>query len=261
LLTLGVVLWCALSPGCSGPAESTTNAPGMSIAGSGAGDAGHEAGAPGEDDEARAPGEDDVPDSVDAQGGGGSTAREPASSSAGASAGADESSDGGARTVALGVGGEASAGSVTDPEPDPLPTCGKQPDGTLCGLNMTPAGPEGERYFCSAGLIIAEAACPGPCDVETNACVQSGGTGGGSGETSFHTVLRCRACYASQCRQELVTCEADPLCVAHLECFETCSLDHTCYATCESVFKSEPLFDELNACVEETGCANKCPAD
>jgi len=223
----------------------------MSAAGSGAGDAG----------QAGATGDVDVADPVDAEGGAGMAAKEPPSSSAGASAGAGEPTDGGAGTVKLGIGGEASAGGASEPEPEPVPTCGKQEEGTLCGLNMTPAGPEGERYFCSAGLIIAEAACPGPCDVETNACVQSGGTGGGSGETSLHTVLRCRACYAAQCRQELVTCEGDPLCVAHLECFESCSFDHTCYATCKSVFKSEPLFDELNACVEETGCADKCPAD
>jgi hypothetical protein len=151
--------------------------------------------------------------------------------------------------------GEAVAGAESDP------ACGKQLDGTLCGSNMTPPGPDGARYFCSSGEIIAQAACPGPCDIETNACVQSGGTGGGMGETNLFTLLRCRACYATLCRAELVACDADPLCTAHLECYESCSLENVCYSTCDSVFAAEPRLGALNKCVGRTGCVNKCPRE
>ena len=152
-------------------------------------------------------------------------------------------------------GGEAAAGAEGDP------SCGKQLDGTLCGQNMSPPGPQGARYFCSSGEIIAEAACPGPCDAETNACVQSGGTGGGMGETGFVTLLRCRTCYAIQCRAQLMACDADPLCTAHLGCYESCSLENVCYTTCDSAFPEEPLLDALNGCVALTGCADKCPTN
>lgn len=246
-LTLGVALWCVLSPACSGAAESTQvslgNSRDVPVAGARALEPQHEAGTAGAAE----------PPSATA-GSAGTAAEEPTSSSGGSASGP---SAGGGRNVAPeGSGGEAGATASEEP-----PACGKQADGTLCGPNMTPAGPEGARYFCSSGVIIAEAACPGPCDLETNACVQSGGTGGGTGETSLFTLLRCRACYATQCRRQLVACEADPYCVAHLECFESCSLDEACYETCRAVFESEPLFGELNACVEESGCIDKCPAE
>ena len=150
-------------------------------------------------------------------------------------------------------GGETAAGA------DGGPACGKQLDGTLCGSNMSPPGPDGARYFCSSGEIIAEAACPGACDSETNACVQSDGTGTGMGETGLFTLLRCRACYATLCRAELLACDADPLCTAYLGCYESCSLDDACYSICDRVFAAEPLLGELNKCVGFTGCAGKCP--
>jgi hypothetical protein len=219
----------------------------MSVAGSPASDEEKPSSQAGATDDASAP----VPTASSA---GMAADKRPSSSGGGASG----SSSGGGSNVTRDGGGEASAGGAT--APDEPPACGKQLDGTMCGGNMTPAGPEGARYFCSAGVIIAEAACPGPCDVETNACVQSGGTGGGTGETNLFTLLRCRSCYATQCRRQLVACEADPYCVAHLECFESCSLDDACYATCRGVFKGEPLFGELDACVQATGCIDKCPA-
>jgi hypothetical protein len=126
---------------------------------------------------------------------------------------------------------------------------------------MSPPGPDGARYFCSSGEIIAQAACPGPCDTETNACVQSGGTGGGMGETGLGTVVRCRTCYGSLCRAELTACDADALCTAHLRCYESCSRDDACYATCSSVFAEEPLLGLLDQCVAATGCADICPLD
>ena len=244
LLTLGVALWCVLAPSCTTAAESPSTtvgeARGESPDGSGAGQGFAEAGQSGEPFEP-------------AIGAGGGDAREPSPAAGGSSAG---SSAGGGRNV-LGdpSGGEASGGAEGDP------SCGKQEDGTMCGPNMTPPGPEGARYFCSAGVIIAEAACPGPCDAETNACVQSGGTGGGMGETGFATLLRCRECYATQCRAQLMACDADPLCTAHLGCYESCSLDDVCYATCSNVFATEPLLGELDGCVELTGCADKCPTE
>ena len=149
--------------------------------------------------------------------------------------------------------GEAVAGAESEP------ACGKQLDGTVCGSNMTPPGPDGARYFCSSGKIMAQAACPGPCDNETNACVQSVGTGTGTGGTNLFTLLKCRACYATLCHAELVACDADPLCTAHLECYESCSLEDVCYSTCDSVFAAEPGLGALNKCVGATGCFNKCP--
>ena len=165
---------------------------------------------------------------------------------------------GGAPAITIEPTGEAgAAGASVVTEPDP-PSCGKETDGTLCGLNMTPAGAEGMRYFCSGGEIIAEARCPGTCDVETNACEQSGGTGGGSGETHLHLGLLCPLCYESVCRAELTICRGAPRCVAHLSCIETCKLDGDCFEICDSVFEDEPLFGALDECVERTGCAAFC---
>jgi len=249
LLTLGVALWCVLAHACSGTAESTGTTQGnsrdRSVAGSRAED---------EPDQAGAAGDASAP--VASAGSAGMATMEPSSSSGGSTSG---SSSGDGSNVTRDGGGEGNAGGAT--APDEPPACGKQLDGTMCGPNMTPAGPEGARYFCSAGVIIAEAACPGPCDLETNACVQSGGTGGGSGDTKLNTLLRCRACYATQCRPQLVACDADPYCVAHLACYESCSLNATCYATCRQVFEDELLFYELDACVEESGCIAQCPAE
>jgi len=140
------------------------------------------------------------------------------------------------------------------------PSCGKQLNGASCGLNMSPPGDETMRYFCSDGAVFAEARCPGTCDLETNSCVQGGGTGDGTDGAGIHTVLRCRACYASTCRAQLMACDADPLCVAHMDCYDSCQLDRDCYLICKEAFAAEPLFNELNACVEKTGCAGKCPA-
>jgi len=245
LLLLGALLWCALAPAC-GTAEIA------------AGNVSDPGGTPSEGaransgGDARA-GDREVPTNGDE--GGAPTAKEPAGSAGGNVA---EPSGGGDAGVLLGGGGEANVGGAATSEP---PACGKQTDGTLCGPNMTPAGPEGARYFCSSGMVIAEAACPGSCDVETNACVQSGGTGGGTGEANLHTLLRCRACYATQCRLQLTACESDPLCVAHLACFETCSQEDACYKTCRGAFKGERLFDELDTCVEATGCFAHCPRE
>ena len=140
----------------------------------------------------------------------------------------------------------------------PRPSCGKQQDGTLCGANMVPAGADGVRYFCSDGELLAEARCPGACNVETNACEQSGGTGSGSGETGLHVALRCPNCYDTICRAELTACRGNPLCLAHLSCVESCSLERECFAICESVFAGEPLFGDLDECAEQTGCAASC---
>jgi len=257
LLTLGVALWCCFAPSCSAGVATTSTTQGNSQGE--AGERGHAPGAGGDGAEPASAGaagdataELDAPEAGD---GGASPApkQSPTKPDEGDAAGA---ASGGAPSVTLdGQGGESEAGGAAA-----APACGKQADGTLCGPNMTPAGPEGARYFCSAGVVVAEAACPGPCDVETNACIQSGGTGGGMGETGFHTLLHCRECYATTCRAELVKCEADPRCVAHLECVETCTLSRACYATCTQVFADEPLLDELNACVDLTGCADKCPA-
>jgi hypothetical protein len=250
LLTLGVALWCVLASACSGAGESTGAVLGssrdMAVAGSPAAEPDREAGAAGDAAEPSVtPGSAGMPSAA---------AKEPPTNDAGESSGG--STTGGPNVLPDGSDGASGGATVTE-----APACGKQPDGTLCGPNMTPAGPEGARYFCSAGVIIAEAACPGPCDVETNACVQSGGTGGGTGGTNLHTVLRCRACYSTQCRRQLMACEAEPYCVAHLDCFETCNLNRDCYATCREVFKSEPLFGELDACVEASGCVDQCPAE
>jgi hypothetical protein len=160
--------------------------------------------------------------------------------------------DGGARRVAGGDGSQAGAG------PEPLPACGKQTDGTICGGNMTPPASEEARYFCSSGEVIAEAHCPGACDVETNACAPSDGTGDGTGETEFSTLWVCRECYATQCRAALMACDADPRCVAHLQCFESCSHELSCYRTCDKVFADDTLLGTLNSCVQQTGCADQC---
>lgn len=164
----------------------------------------------------------------------------------------DDVPDGGARRAAGGDSSQAGAG------PEALPSCGKQTDGTICGGNMTPPTSEEARYFCSSGEVIAEAHCPGACDVETNACAPSDGTGDGTGETEFSTLWVCRECYATQCRAELMACDADARCVAHLECFESCSHELRCYRTCDKVFADDTLLGTLNDCVQKTGCANQC---
>jgi hypothetical protein len=254
LLTLGVAWWCALAPSCteSGGISATTQDSPQGMAGEREPSAGASGGPELDEATAGAP-QSESPEAT--AGGAAAAPKQPADPIPEDTAGA---ASGGAPSVTLDGqgGGESEAGGAPA-----APTCGKQADGTLCGPNMTPAGPEGARYFCSDGVVVAEAACPGPCDVETNACTQSGGTGGGMGETGFHTLLHCRACYATTCREQLVKCEADPYCVAHLECVETCTLSRACYSTCTKVFVDEPLLDELNACVDLTGCADKCPAE
>ncbi|HYP88085.1 MAG TPA: hypothetical protein VEQ59_08020 [Polyangiaceae bacterium] len=158
-------------------------------------------------------------------------------------------------------GGEpGAAGAGTEPA-GPQPSCGKQADGTLCGANMTPAGSDGTRYFCNDGEVLAEARCPGACDVETNACVQSGGTGDGSGETNLRVALRCPACYELACRDELDACRSDALCRAHLGCVESCSLQSQCFSTCDSVFADEPILPALDKCTRTTGCLAECPPE
>lgn len=165
-----------------------------------------------------------------------------------------------------GVAPDANGGADEDGGPSPVataapppPSCGKQLSGASCGLNMSPPGDEAMRYFCSEGALVAEARCPGTCDLETNSCVQGSGTGDGTDGAGIHTVLRCRACYASSCRAQLMACDANPLCVAHMDCYDSCQLDRDCYLICKEAFVAEPLFNELNACVEKTGCAGQCP--
>jgi len=179
---------------------------------------------------------------------------------------AGEPSGGVASGGAPGDGGEPSAGETGaagfENEPiGPEPSCGKQSDGTLCGANMSPAGSDGTRYFCSGGVVLAEARCPGTCDVETNACVQSGGTGDGSGETNLRAALHCPACYEIACRDELTACRSDELCRAHLGCVESCSLEEQCFATCDSVFAKDPILPALDKCALDTGCAAECPPE
>lgn len=143
----------------------------------------------------------------------------------------------------------------------PRPSCGKQQEGTLCGANMTPPGAPDRRYFCFGGEVLAEARCPAACNVETNACELSGGTGSGSGETNLHTALRCPECYATICRAELVACQGSPRCVAHLSCVESCSSENACFTICEEAFGGEPLFGDLDKCAEQTGCAARCQVE
>jgi hypothetical protein len=238
---------------CTEPAATPT-----ATAGQSPGDHSENAGAGAESEPESGGGAEREPLSVGGEGGASGERRTPVF---GAGAGMQEPSmpEAGSETggrpsvVREPSGGEAAAGADGDP------ACGKQFDGTLCGSNMTPPGQDGARYFCSSGEIIAEAACPGACDSETNACVQSDGTGTGTGGTNLHTLLRCRACYATLCRAELVACEADPLCTAHLGCYDSCSLDDVCFSTCDDVFATEPLLGALNKCVGFTGCADKCP--
>lgn len=160
-----------------------------------------------------------------------------------------------------GSAGEAAFGGAPSVIAAPQPSCGKQQDGTLCGANMTPAGADGMRYFCAGGEVLAEARCPAACNVETNACDQSGGTGSGSGETNLHVALRCPECYATICRAELMACQASARCVAHLACVQSCSIEQECFAICDSVFSDDPLFGDLDKCVEQTGCAASCQVE
>jgi hypothetical protein len=81
------------------------------------------------------------------------------------------------------------------------------------------------------------------------------------GETGLGTVVRCRTCYGALCRAELMACDADPLCTAHLRCYESCSLENDCYLICSSIFAAEPLLGALDQCVAQTGCADICPLD
>jgi hypothetical protein len=160
-----------------------------------------------------------------------------------------------------GSAGEASLGGAPTVIAAPPPSCGKQQEGTLCGANMVPAGADGMRYFCSDGEVLAQARCPAACDVETNACEQSGGTGSGSGETNLHIALRCPECYATSCRAELVACQASARCVAHLACVESCSIENECFTICDGVFSDEALFGDLDKCAEQTGCAAHCQVE
>ena len=244
-VALGVASCCALLASCSAPGQAPSTTAGQSR---------------GEDAESTGGQAEPAPVSVGGEAGAPGAPRTPESGEGGMPApstpeagGAPGETDGGPRVLKDPSGGEAGAGAENEP------ACGKQPDGTLCGSNMTPPGPDGARYFCSSGEIVAEAACPGPCDSETNACVQSDGTGGGMGETNLSTLLRCRACYATLCRAELTACDADPLCTAYLGCYESCSLDNVCYSTCDDVFAEEPLLGQLNKCVSFTGCSDICP--
>ena len=142
--------------------------------------------------------------------------------------------------------------------PHPPPGCGKQLDGTLCGDNMDPPGADYTRYFCSAGVVLAEARCPGACDPNSNTCELSDGTGQGDDNMGLNTPIRCRACYAALCRPELTACDADPLCVAHMACFASCAYQKDCFATCRQVFAGENLFVELEACVGDQSCKELC---
>lgn len=246
LTALFLVVWCAGIPGCNGGNRAVPErdeAAGVSGASSSAGQTNQPAGAPVAGAEG---GEDAGPD-------------EPLPA---AEAGAGHSSGGEPGIVAdasAGAGTEAGAPPVTTVVPPP-PSCGKQLSGASCGLNMSPPGLESMRYFCFEGAVMAQARCPGTCDLETNACAQGGGTGGGTGGASINTVLRCRACYANTCRPQLVACDKNPLCVAHLDCYDSCQLDSDCYLICNEAFAHEPLFDDLNACVGKTNCAGQCPA-
>lgn len=232
-----------MAPGCVGPSDSGTEraaSRGVSVSGpddaaGAAGGASVEPSAPGQPSGKLPPA---APDPTGAEGGSSATSGAPSG---------DESA---------GAAGAAGASAVTVVPP---PACGKEPDGTLCGPNMTPAGADGTRYFCSAGVVVAEARCPGTCNVQTNACVQSGGTGGGTGETGLHIGLRCPGCYASLCRDEQKLCDEDPFCVAHLECIDSCNYESACFAICDRVFEGELLFDKLDQCVEQSGCAAFCP--
>ena len=254
LFALCVPIWCAVASGCQSSAEGSAAAPvhaaprgveardasdaggALTVAPSGAGAS------------ARAPSGTPLPNAV--AGEGGATSASEGGASGGTSVGRDESS-----------AGEPSAAGAPTVIAAPRPSCGKQQDGTLCGGNMTPAGVDGMRYFCARGEVLAEARCPAACNVETNACEQSGGTGTGSGETGLYAALRCPECYATICRAELVACQSSPRCVAHLACVESCSLERECYSICDRVFADEPLFGDLDQCAEQTGCAASCQSE
>jgi hypothetical protein len=199
------------------------------------------------------------------------TAVQPVSEGATASAGGAQgdmfgSFDGGAPTNgappepeggAKGVGGTAS--NPGDGEVGALPTCAGV-DGAVCGLNLVPPARADMRYFCAEGVLLAQARCPGSCNLDTNACKQGTGTGGGMDGAELFSLLQCRECYANDCKTPLGACESDPWCAAHLTCLETCSLDGTCFDACTQAFPNDPLLEELGACVITTDCPHICAA-
>lgn len=156
-----------------------------------------------------------------------------------------------------GVGGVAPLPG--DGEVGVLPTCAGV-DGAVCGLNLVPPGRADMRYFCSDGVLLAQARCPGSCNLENNACKQGPGTGGGSDGAELFSLLQCRECYANDCKTPLVACESDAWCAAHLECLETCSLEGPCFDACTQAFPNDPLLEELGACVITTDCPHICAA-
>jgi hypothetical protein len=166
---------------------------------------------------------------------------------------------GGATDASAGAANAAGTGSEPGEAP-PAAGCEKLSSGTFCGPNMAPPGAPATRYFCSSGTVIAAAPCPGECDVNTNTCLQSNGTGGGLGDTGVFTLLHCRSCYQGQCAVPLSACSGDALCDAYLSCLSTCSSEAACYAVCDKAFADEPLLAKLNQCVEASGCAKFCTA-
>lgn len=160
-------------------------------------------------------------------------------------------------------GGSSDVGGASprpgDGEVGALPTCAGV-DGAVCGLNLVPPGRADMRYFCSDGVLLAQARCPGSCNLETNACKQGPGTGGGTDGAELFSLLQCRECYANDCKTPLVACESDSWCASHLECLETCSLDGRCFDACTQAFPNDPLLEELGACVITTDCPHICAA-
>ncbi len=137
------------------------------------------------------------------------------------------------------------------------PSCDDQ-SGAVCGGNMSPIGDPAMRYFCANGVLIAQARCPGVCQVKSNACGMGTGTGDGMDDAPLGVTLHCRACLADDCQALLGACNADPWCAAHLDCKESCTIDDDCLDTCAATFPKHALMDELNACALRTECSPAC---
>lgn len=156
------------------------------------------------------------------------------------------------------AGGQGEPGSApVDGSAGEPPSCGNR-SGAVCGANMVPASDPAMRFFCSGGVLTAQARCPGVCLMKSNACGMGSGTGGGSDETPLGVWLHCRECLSVDCKAPLVACDADPWCAAHMDCKESCTIDEPCLSTCAAVFAEDPLMDELELCAQRTECAPAC---
>lgn len=123
---------------------------------------------------------------------------------------------------------------------------------------MVPASDPAMRYFCSRGVLIAQARCPGVCQSTNNKCGLGSGTGDGMDGAGLGAWLHCRECLSADCKAPLGACDADPWCAAHLDCKESCTVDDDCLSTCREAFPDDALMDELSECARRTDCAAAC---